>query len=789
LDACVRYRLTARAVTLTVTLLAGLSGSNAPAAAASAALSLKHGAITSAGVFDSHERLVRTLWGARQLPAGVIDLRWDGRNDDGEAVDRAETYAVRVLVHHVRYVWEGVIANTSSEMTGAHVHRALFPISGMAIDAAGDAFFAVGYNELHSSMHRFRVSDPQRPSELAHGDYRREFEHVATDGERVYFANIAHELKPSTPREATFVIGLEVRDGTEHRFAAGQLEAPKDSPVSRWESVIDYYRGDDPQWQEGRSPDAASGLAVQRHGMDLFVAHAARNEIRVFHKVDGWPLGAIALTSPLAMAVDRDDSLWVICRDADQWVAAHYLQRGDSWQRTTSIQQGLSEPVAIAVSPIDGAVLIVDAGTDQLKAFSGDGTARWTYGWLGGYRARDPRVTTDRFWFSGGPTYVAFQADGSFWVGDPGNVRNLHFSAQRKYLGQILYLPETYASTVDPADPTRVFGSYLEFKVDYRQPIARSWTLVRNWGAGAGAEYVGNWNKPNSRGYAGLRSVVTVPDGRTLGVARRLGAPSSSDTFELTSEGIRRVGRLELGTRLYADGSQRGAIERLGSLHLYERRFAGSDAEGNPAWEPPREVAAVPRLSAEDPYDRDVPLVIGVNDATYPDTASGLFIFFAPGYSKGFHLGAMRAGTAGWLWRASPTRAWEVDKDGNVVAADGSYEADRRAGFPGSIALALGRHIIYGYHGEGWNGGEANQWLHFYDNGLFIGQFGIPEYPATTRDVAPAGSAGNSFCPALVQVNGQMYLWHNDESVHSGLHRWRIEGANEVELLSAPIAP
>jgi hypothetical protein len=34
-----------------------------------------------------------------------------------------------------------------------------------------------------------------------------------------------------------------------------------------------------------------------------------------------------------------------------------------------------------------------------------------------------------------------------------------------------------------------------------------------------------------------------------------------------------------------------------------------------------------------------------------------------------------------------------------------------------------------------------------------------------------------------------MYLWHNDENVHSGLHRWRIDGANAVELLSAPIVP
>jgi hypothetical protein len=774
-------------VCTSLTLIAALSDAAASAAAASAPVSLKHEATTSAGVYDSGGRLVRTLWGGRNFPAGAIVISWDGRDDDGLVVDRNATYVVRVLAHHVKYVWEGVIGNTSSAMTGAHVHRALFPMSGMAIDAVGNAFFAVGYNELHSSMHRFRISDPQRPSELAHGDYRREFAHVATDGERVYFANIGHALKRGTPRDATFVIALEVAVGAEHRFAAGQLEAPKDGAVSRWESVIDYDRGD-PDW-DGRSPDAASGLAVQGRGTSLFVAHAGRNEIRVFNKVDGRRLGTISLESPQALAVARDDSLWVICRDAGQWAAAHYEQHGDSWERARSIRQGLSEPVAIAVSPNDGMVLIVDAGTDQLLAFSGAGAALWTFGRPGGYRERDPRVTSNRFWFSGGPTYVAFQPDGSFWVGDPGNVRNLHFSAERRYLGQIMYLPETYVSTVDPANPTRVFAAYLEFEVDYRQPIGRSWTLVRNWGAGAGAEYVGNWHDPNLRTYAGLRSVVTLPDGRTLAVARRLPAPASSDLFELAKDGIRRAGRLELGTRLYPDGSQRDAVERLGSLHLYQRRVAGSGGDGNPTWQPLRELAAVPRLQPADPYYHDVPLVIGVNDATYPVTASGLFISFAPGYSKGFHLGALRPGMAGWIWRASPTTTWQVDVDGNVVSADGAYEPDRGVRFPGSIAVTLGRHIIYGYHGEGWNGGEANQWLHFYDNGLFIGQFGIPQYPPKTKDDAPVGAAGNSFCPQLVQVNGRMYLWHNDENVHSGLHRWRIDGADGVELLSAPIHP
>ena len=98
------------------------------------------------------------------------------------------------------------------------------------------------------------------------------------------------------------------------------------------------------------------------------------------------------------------------------------------------------------------------------------------------------------------------------------------------------------------------------------------------------------------------------------------------------------------------------------------------------------------------------------------------------------------------------------------------------------------RHIIYGYHGEAWRGGQANQWVHYYDNGLFVGQFGLPWVPGKSRDIfAPAEAAGNAFSAQLVSVGGEIYLWHNDESAHAGVHRWHIEGADTVRLLEAPI--
>jgi hypothetical protein len=124
-----------------------------------------------------------------------------------------------------------------------------------------------------------------------------------------------------------------------------------------------------------------------------------------------------------------------------------------------------------------------------------------------------------------------------------------------------------------------------------------------------------------------------------------------------------------------------------------------------------------------------------------------------------------------------------------VVAPDGTFELRDEVHYPASIVTAAGADIVYGYHGEGWRQGQANQWLHYQDDGLFIGQFGTPTYAWRNKVEARAGSAGNAFAPALVTVGGKLYLWHNDESVHAGVHRWRIDDVESVDRVSAAIDP
>jgi hypothetical protein len=168
---------------------------------------------TSAGIFDSAGRLIRTLWSGKAYPAGPVAIDWDGRDDDGSPAAGAQRYRVRVLAHNVRYVWEGVIGNTSAQFAGPHVYRAANPINGMAIDARGDAFYVVGYNEQQSALHRFSTLDPQSPTALAHDDYRRVFKYAATDGTLAYFLSDARRGDLRHRSQGERWLGIPVRAG------------------------------------------------------------------------------------------------------------------------------------------------------------------------------------------------------------------------------------------------------------------------------------------------------------------------------------------------------------------------------------------------------------------------------------------------------------------------------------------------------------------------------------------------------------------------------------------------
>lgn len=727
---------------------------------------------TSAGAYKTDGTLLKTLWRKVNYAAGTHTAIWDGTNDNGVAVPPGK-YQIRVLYHNVKYLWEGVIGNTSKSFTGPTVHHAFQPIQSVSIDGS-NVFYAVGYNEQQSGGHRFKTNNPQSKTTVLKSDFFTSFNHVATDGVYAYWAAAAGCCNSST----SFITATKVSDNTPVSFPAGQNVCLNRFPAQygggcypnqSWFSVIDV----------SNTGSGATGLAVQKSGNLLAVSHSSRNQVILFDKRTGDQIGSISVTKPQKLAFAPNGDLWAIAGKS----VLRYTNLSSTPSVVTAIA-GLANPLAVALHPINNdLVLVADGGnSQQVKAYDRDGTKLWTYGQAGGYNNREPSVTTKKLWFGreGEQSSIAIQSDGSFWVNDYQNNRLLHISASRTYLEQIAYQPHNYLATVDLNNPSRVFSNFLEFKIDYSKPLKAgatgSWVLVKNWAAG-----LPNPQYP-SGSFDGLRTVITLSNGRTYGLI-------SSNDGSIAIVELPKIGPLRLtGIKLtkdkvlYKNGELRAASSSANSVQIVKSwALKGFDSLGNPQWGAGSILATLP-AKAGDPYYRGA--FSGMSGSRFPVTSSGVGISLDQSVrgNTGFHLGGIKTGTARWLWKASPTG--KLDGRGTFQ----TQEIDNTIHYGGNQVWAVGRNVVYGFHGEFFtdqlNGrvGQANQFMHFYDDGLFVGQFGVPSTRATEE--AQAGLGGNSFSLTLVQVGKNLYLYHNDESSHAGVHRWRIENTNSIKEMS-----
>lgn len=731
--------------------------------------SLDHPSITSAGVFTGDGALIRTLWSGRKYEAGAYTADWDGLDDEGRPAAEGK-YSIRVLSDQVEYTWEGVIGNNSDSLTGSTVFSGYSRISGMAF-AGNTAFFCKGYSEGSLSYAKFDIRHPRQKQWLNyHPQMTLTTSFVTTDGVNVYWVNIDPPANSNS-----FIFSTLVRNDSDVVFSKGAEYRSKWGIL--FTNVIDYVNA------AGGEP---TGIAVERKGRYLLVSHGGLNQIHIIDKYTGGLVRIETMDHPGYMATDASDDVWICSGDSGAASIKKFKVSSDGRLSAPVLSLGSQIiPLALSVSPDDKTVIVADKTTQQLKAFSNQtGGPLWSLGEPVGYD-KDPTVRSDKFYFSDQRaslakdirTFITFQPDGSFWVGDPGNARVLHFSQMGKYIDQIMYLPGFYSCGADPNDPTRVFADYLEFKIDYSKPLSPdngSWTLVKNWGAIIPSRLDDHYNR--------LAAVTTLSNGHTYALLHEMDKqPAAWQLVELPAEGPLRLTGIEVRgfptTRLYEDGSLRATTRLIiGKPTVWTKRgLTGFDKMNNPAWSAEDTLAWSPPATREDPGYWGAGFIRPVEI-----TSSGIIIAFDAGVpphgGDEYHLGGIRVGSHKWLWRTADVTNKNYSGD---FPADGSFDIGNGVKYAGSIQLVNGHNILWGYHGEFWKDNQTNKWNHFRDDGLFVGQLG-PTGLADTSTAAP-GMTGNALSAALVKANGEdLYLYHNDEGGHGGVHRWKITGLNTI---------
>jgi hypothetical protein len=770
------------------------------------------GPISSAGVFDATGKLVRTLWSAQTNDPRVSNpvAAWDGTLDNGSTAP-AGNYTVRVLDHNVQYSWDGAVGNTSplphNTMT---YHNGGSHITYMAITAAGEMYFNTQYDERWPTGAYTTTANPQvinYPFQVGPGASYTTLSNVCTDDTNVYW-----DYAP-LGFGSNGIIATKVSDKTQVAFSTGVSYGAFSSGISI-------------------STDPITGMAVSKSANFIFVTYNSSGHLLVLNKTTGALLHTVTAWSKNYQCVTSPTTgdLWVSYSIGgsfiDTVVKLNVDGAGNPTASGVSIT-GFAQVEGMAISPDGLTLLLIDTATQQVKAFNtSDGSVKTafgssgTFGTSGGY-ANSPTVTNTKFMFKnmshygGNPGYIAYAPDGSFWLGDRGNNRSLHFSAGNSptYIEQIAYYGGFYAVQVPKNEPSAtVFGEYLEWAIDYTKPLSPtngSWTLLNNWG------YAFNILDD---AFTILRGVGTYSNGRRYATVFKSGARR---VYELTATGTRDTGTTIPGGNYLDAGFNQYATYFVGTdasswrVKIDKNPFTGFDGSNNPTW------GATVNVLTSQIVDLANYFPVPQGDGNFTIPVEGLSNNVVPIFqTEGVgppnfygHLGALDINTGNVKWVThypTPPTAGGSNFGFTLFYPEAPFFNVLSPNAGGSIQYIPGDTTLFtGYRGEDWGANQCNMWSHWHEDGLLINRFGKAApifasqsltFPAGHTDLQSVGVSasyhgipnayyqfkgmeeltGNSAWGGLASVNGNYYLYQGDEWYHGGITRWTVSGANTV---------
>lgn len=822
---------------------------------------------SSAGVFTSDDVLVRTLWSGTEDHLQTFAPVWDGLLDDG-SVAPAGSYVAKVLRHNWTYTWDGVIGNTSPKADhiaaggedGLLYHNGSATVRDMCITAAGEIYFVDGYTERWNTAYVMDEDNIQSYHYVLkfRSSQQKDLMACCTDGTRVYYAR--------------------VQFSSSYIWAVSTADFAYDTPWGIKEIVT--FGANGTSFEGGvlfgiawsTTGQFIMDLAVQQTGNFLFMnrwidSTPTGYTIWTIHKTTGatitstgndsvYPYQNVIAINPV------DDRLWVAhsaaATPAPSTIISEMIADGSGILTETGVHiTGLTNILNFEVSPDGSYILVTDVGTQQIKAFNtSDGSVKtaWAtsgvFGTAGGYLG-SPLVTDTKFdllnfgqpgGFSSGGGYIAFSSDSSFWVGDGGNFRNLHFSAGNSptLIEKFAYVPSGYSVRECRGDPTRVLFEGVEWEINYSIPLGidnGSWTLKRNYTADIRA--LSSVPQP----YQFLRWYGVYSNGRYYGGCIDITDVQKMRIFEVTATGLRDTGKTlrrfdhidrDMNIWNYAANSGGGGEQ----IQWKRNAFTGFDGSENPTWEANTAVApaTVIYTSAVTPTGFPVAEIEPNHSSNINELLSNgsIPIFSVHSFGVfGSQVGLVNSVTGAIKGMCLPTT------NNNYGGANLFLQYPkgvRTKGFfpihgnfpiiPEGMGTGVGDNgggscfyepgddnFFVNYYGETYGGNQTNVIYHYHESGLLINQFGPDAsafgllgslYPFITDFISDAenrftnansenlwkgleGMAGNAFQGGLVKVDEKYYLYQNDEWYHGGIHRWTIDGADVLQVNNHPI--
>lgn len=731
-------------------------------------LSIK--SVTSAGVYQNG-RLIKTLWSNKEQPAGSYVINWNRRNDSNIRV--YGNYKYSVIANNLTYRWKANLGNTSIDSIGSNKIRGLRAVFD-GVEVGNNLYFCKGNTEGNSPIFKLLKNNIQKMYELRiTGSTDMQTEYVCSDSNLVYWAGYdawtgywptTNKTPPDTnSRVKALIYATRVSNDLDYTFSSGKTIKPSLNGFNTYSAIGVIF--DD-------TLANPTGLAVMKTGSYLYCTYFRKGEVRCYNKTTGAFIRTISL--PLKNICILDSVVYGI---NGNFIKGYKINSNGSLT-ANSFSISISNP--LNVKSLNGLIYVLVGSTQQIKVYNTSGTLQWTHGQSGGYKS-SPYVKNDKFHFVDPNTldkrgFLFPCRDGSFWVGDIGNCRQLHFSSSRSYLEQFSYIPTSYNTSASKNSPGRVFSGFLEFNADSNK-------LVANWEGNLKSGYL----NPNRRE---IFSDIFVSNNRTFATIHYYpngfydDGDRTPEYVELTDTGIRYTGiRLQQPSNRWliystVPNGDRFRYEYVemssGTDTVFKRTFTGLNGSGNPTWGTESVFSLVP-ITANAPIRYCAEKI-----------NSSLVFFSANWANTGYHLGKIANNKWAWMTCRSTPRAYT----GPMPVSD-SFDCGNGVEYAGGRCYNVDSFYAWNYIGEFWKNSQTNVWKLFHKDGLMLMNFGKTglqsEAISGTLD-APIEASGNSFAGQMVKNGNKLKIYYNDESRHGAIGSFEISGLNTIRMV-LPLIP
>jgi hypothetical protein len=721
---------------------------------------------TSCGVYKGG-RLVRTLWNNKVQSAGTYYVNWNKRGDSNQVI--YEPYTIKVISNRITTRWKANIGNTSIDSVGPNKIRALrTPTDGVEVGNA--IYFSTGFVEGNSSTFKILKSNirrmvPVRPSQC--GDADGEIRFCATDSVLVYWAGIdawsrAWPSTNTTPPDTNswadcFIYATRVSNDADYTFSSGSILKPSLAQCRTY-SAIGISLKD--------TTATPTGLAVMKTGNYLYLTQKKKGLVKCYNKTTGALIRTITLS--LGDICIKDSVVYGISGNS----VRGYKINSNGTLTANSFNVSITSPLNVSCN--GGLILVTISSSQQIKAYNTSGTLQWTHGQAGGYKS-SPSAAYDKFQFIdyndiSAKGFTIPCLDGSFWVGDAGNFRQVHFSSSRNYIEKMGYIPMNYNASASKVNPKRVFAGFVEFDADSNK-------LIANWGGNLKPGYLNIYRRDvlsdifvtNNRTFA---NITYYPNGVYDDGGR------IPEYVELTDTGIRYTGiRLTQPNNRWLIYSTTPNGDRFryeytqansGIDTVFRQKFTGLNNNGNPTWATQSVFSLVP-ITANAPI------------RYCGEKIDSTLVFFSANWANsGYHLGKVVNNK--WTWMTCPSTS--TSYTGPMPVSD-SFDCGNGVEYAGGRCYNVDSFYTWNYIGEFWKNSQTNVWKLFHKDGLMLVNFGKTgpqsESISGTSD-APIEAAGNGFAGNMVKDGNKLKIYYNDESRHGAIGSFEVSGLNTIAI-------